>query len=162
MKKVIIVIGLMLLVSNGIFYFKNKEVIENNNELEKMNRTSLYQNEEVRYICFQFDDKEIIVELENNTTTKDFIKNIPFSTTFEDYNHTEKIGYPPADLEYDNSGFDPEIGDLAYFSPWGNLAFYYKDSGYYPSLVKIGTIVSGIEYLKEIDGKVVIVTAIDI
>jgi hypothetical protein len=41
--------------------------------------------------------------------------------------------------------FDPSIGDIAYYAPWGNLAIFHKDFGYSSALVKLGTIDSGLD-----------------
>lgn len=147
---------MIVFTSISILYFQNRKNFENE---ESLDEDIFSEKEQVTsYLYFQFDNKEIVVELEDNLASKEFIKMVPLTISFEDYNHTEKIAYLLGKLKYDNSGFDPEIGDLAYFTPWGNLAFYYKDSEYYPSLVKLGTIIKGVEYLQEIDGKMVTIT----
>ena len=40
------------------------------------------------------------------------------------------------------------MGDIAYYSPWGNLAIFYKDFGYSEGLVRLGRIDSGVTPLK--------------
>ena len=69
--------------------------------------------------------------------------------TLTDYAATEKIGELPRKLSAKGAppGIDPAVGDLAYYSPWGNLAIYYKDFGYSSGLVKLGRIDSGLEAL---------------
>jgi hypothetical protein len=47
------------------------------------------------------------------------------------------------------AGSDPEIGDIAYYSPWGNLAIYYKDFSYSRGLVKLGHIESAVDTLRQ-------------
>ncbi len=37
-------------------------------------------------------------------------------------------------------GWDPEVGDIAYYAPWGNLAIYYKDFRYSEGVIKLATI----------------------
>nr|WP_199578887.1 cyclophilin-like fold protein [Bosea vaviloviae] len=44
-------------------------------------------------------------------------------------------------------GFDPSPGDIAYSAPWRNLAIFYRDFDYSPSLVRLGTIKDGVEAL---------------
>jgi hypothetical protein len=44
-------------------------------------------------------------------------------------------------------GSDPSIGDITYYSPWGNLAVFYRDFGYSNGLVKLGKMDSGVEAL---------------
>ena len=35
-------------------------------------------------------------------------------------------------------GADPEINDLGYYAPSGDLVFYYGDVGYFNGIVRIG------------------------
>ena len=67
--------------------------------------------------------------------------------TFEDYNSTEKIATLPNELSTEGqpSGYTPEIGDFAYYAPWGNISVFYKDFRYSNSLYKLGNIESGTE-----------------
>ena len=54
----------------------------------------------------------------------------------------EKIGYPPRRLVTEGSpGHDSEDGDLIYFTPWGNLGFYYNADGigYDERVIGLGT-----------------------
>jgi hypothetical protein len=44
-------------------------------------------------------------------------------------------------------GADPDVGDIAYYAPWGNLAIFYRDFGYSSGLVKLASIDSGIQQL---------------
>ena len=48
-------------------------------------------------------------------------------------------------------GYDPSAGDLTLYAPWGNLAFFYRDHGYARGLVPLGSIVTGADYLEELD-----------
>jgi hypothetical protein len=45
------------------------------------------------------------------------------------------------------SGIDPEIGDITYYAPSGNLAIFYNDFSWSRGLVHIGKITNGIEAL---------------
>jgi hypothetical protein len=69
--------------------------------------------------------------------------------TLEDYAATEKISDLPRRLSTEGApaGSDPSIGDIAYYSPWGNLAIFYKDFRYSSELIKLGKIDSGVEAL---------------
>lgn len=44
-------------------------------------------------------------------------------------------------------GIDPNVGDLTYYAPWGNLAIFYRDFGYSTGLIKLGRIESGLSHL---------------
>ncbi|MFC7686685.1 cyclophilin-like fold protein [Ureibacillus sp. GCM10028918] len=102
-----------------------------------------------------FNNEEVIVNMDDNPTSKSFISMLPLTLTFEDYAGTEKISYPPNKLSAEEapSGMDPAVGDLAYFAPWGNLALYYKDFGYSNGLIKLGKIESGLEKLENLNGE---------
>lgn len=51
------------------------------------------------------------------------------------------------------SGYTPQIGDFAYYAPWGNLSIFYKEFRYSNSLVKLGTFEGdGIDKIKNLNG----------
>ncbi len=79
---------------------------------------------------------------EDNPTVRDFLSRLPLTMTIEEYAGREKIGYFDSRLDTAGSpGSDPEDGDLIYFTPWGNIGFYYNTAGidYSDQTVHIGT-----------------------
>jgi len=96
--------------------------------------------------------------LDNNAATRDFVSLLPLGLTLRDYAGTEKVSDLPRRLSTAGTppGMDPEVGDLAYYAPWGNLAIYYRDFGYSEGLVKLGHIDSGIESLGRTHGEFVV------
>jgi hypothetical protein len=96
-----------------------------------------------------FNGKALEATLLDNATARDFLSLLPITMTLEDYNSTERIGYPPRKLSTAGApaGVDPSVGDIAYYAPWGNLAIFYKDFGYSRGLIGLGRIDSGIEAL---------------
>jgi hypothetical protein len=72
--------------------------------------------------------------------------------TFEEYAGTEKISNLPKRLSKDDapSGSKPSVGDFTYYSPWGNLAIFYRDFGFANGLIKLGKIDFDIEKLSSI------------
>ena len=100
-------------------------------------------------IRLTFDGKAVEATLLDNATARDFLSLLPMSLTLEDYNATEKIGYPPRKLSTTGApaGVDPSVGDIAYYAPWGNLALFYKDFGYSKGLIRLGRIDAGVEAL---------------
>ncbi|KQR46836.1 hypothetical protein ASF82_05370 [Frigoribacterium sp. Leaf164] len=67
---------------------------------------------------------------EDNPTTRDLLTRLPTTLRLEEFAGREKIGYPSPGLIVEGSpGSDPEDGDLIYFTPWGNIGFYYDASG---------------------------------
>ena len=78
--------------------------------------------------------------LDDNPTARDFLSMLPLTLTLEDYASTEKIAYPPRKLSTEGApaGVDPEVGDITYYAPRGNLALFYKDFGYSSGLIRLG------------------------
>jgi len=42
---------------------------------------------------------------------------------------------------------EPDVGDIAYYAPWGNVAIFCRDIGYSTGLIKLGRVDAGIETL---------------
>ena len=86
----------------------------------------------------------------DNATSRDFVALLPLTLTLEDYASTEKIAYLPRKLSTAGApaGFEPSMGDVAYYVPWGNLAIFHRDFRYSDGLIKLGRIDSGVEALK--------------
>jgi hypothetical protein len=47
---------------------------------------------------------------------------------------------------------DPEVGDITYYAPWGNLAIFYRDFDHSRGLVKLSSIDSRIHELAATSG----------
>ena len=127
---------------------------ENNASLEKEigNIESDKKMSTNKRIKLSFDNEELYVTLENNNSTQDFLKMLPLTIKFEDYNNTEKIAMLDTKLDTTDapSGYNPQIGDFAYYAPWGNLSVFYKNFRYSNSLIKLGTFENGIDKMKNI------------
>jgi len=80
--------------------------------------------------------------LSDTPTARDLFAQLPLTLDLSDYAGTEKIATLPRKLSTHDapSGSDPEVGSLAYYAPWGNLAFFYKDFGYSRGLILLGSI----------------------
>ncbi len=102
------------------------------------------------------DERTLTAELENSAAGRDFAALLPLELTLSDYNRTEKIADLPRRLSIEGApgGIDPEVGDIAYYAPWGNLAIFYRDFGYSRGLVRLGRLDSGAEALARLDGSV--------
>jgi hypothetical protein len=103
---------------------------------------ALAQKANTMRIQIDVDGTRLTATLDDNATTRDFISLLPLTLTLEDYNGTEKISNRPKRLSTKDApaGVDPSIGDITYYSPWGNLAIFYKDFRYSSGLVKLGRI----------------------
>jgi hypothetical protein len=100
-------------------------------------------------IKLRLAETELSATLIDSGTTRDFVSLLPLTLALEDYAGTEKISYRPRPLSTADAppGVDPNVGDITYYAPWGNLAIFYKDFGYSDGLVKLGALDAGIEKL---------------
>lgn len=81
--------------------------------------------------------------LEDNPSARDFASMLPLhALAIDDYANNEKISYLPRRLSEEGSGrFDDErAGDLCYYAPWGNLAFFYAGYRWSRGLIRLGRI----------------------
>jgi hypothetical protein len=93
-------------------------------------------------IRIEFNGASMTASLYDNPSARDFASMLPLDLTIDDYSRNEKIAYRPRKLTEDESGpFSSEApGDLAYYAPWGNLAFFYADYRYSSGLIRLGRI----------------------
>lgn len=122
------------------------------NSNDKVNSYDKINEHEIR-IKLTFDDKEAIAMLENNPTTQSLIVQLPITVSFDDFAGAEKIAYTPTELSQKEapSGYNPDIGDITCYGPWGNLAIYYKDQPYANGLIPMGYFESGLEELSNME-----------
>ena len=92
----------------------------------------------------------------DNPTSRDFVSLLPLTLEMEDYNRKEKINLLSKKLTSKDapSGFEPSVGDITYYEPWGNIALFYKDFGYSNGLISFGKVISGLETF-EVSGTIV-------
>ncbi len=83
--------------------------------------------------------------LEDTPAGRDLAALLPLTVTVTDFHDTEKIGDLPRRLAIDEapSGVTPAAGDIAYYSPWGNLALFYRDFAHSEGLVRLGRLDPG-------------------
>jgi hypothetical protein len=105
-------------------------------------------------IKIKIKDQELIAVMEDNPTTRDFLNMLPLTMSFKDFAGAEKISYPPSKLSTQDApnGYTPKKGDITCYSPWGNLAVFYKDREYASGLIHMGHIESSIKALEEMNG----------
>jgi hypothetical protein len=101
---------------------------------------------------------------EDSPATRDFLSMLPLTIGVEEYAGREKISYLPRELNHAGSpGSDPENGDLIYFTPWGNLGFYYNTSGidYSDQTLHIGAYNAPLDQLTLLEGDNVTVQIVE-
>jgi len=86
------------------------------------------------------DNVILLASLNDSEAARDFAAMLPLTLELNDYAATEKISDLPAKLSVEGSpeGTRALKGDIAFYAPWGNLAIFYKDSGYAAGLVTLG------------------------
>ncbi len=102
-------------------------------------------------IKISFDDKEVIVQMQDNHAARQFIQMLPADFEFIDFAGEEKISeFPkPVSLNDAKRGMIAKAGKMFIYEPWGNFGFFYKNHGTVidKSLIELGEIESGLEYL---------------
>ncbi len=73
-----------------------------------------------------FADQDFTATLDDNVSAGDFASMLPLELTISDFSNNEKIAYLPRKLNEEARGPFPDAapGDLCYYVPWGNLAFF--------------------------------------
>jgi hypothetical protein len=93
----------------------------------------------------RFEEKVFTVGLLDNPSARDLVTMLPLDLVIEDFSTNEKIAYLPRKLTEAGSGpFSNEAaGDLCYYAPWGNLAFFHDGYEYSSGLIRIGRLDDG-------------------
>ena len=124
----------------------------NSQELESSNSTETSGTPETgaRKIKLAIDGQEFDETLYHTPAANALYDMLPLELTFEDFNGIEKIAYMDNELptEGEPSEFDPDVGDLCLYAPWGNLSIFYKDFRNSNGLISLGHIDSGIELIQ--------------
>jgi hypothetical protein len=98
-------------------------------------------------------DTVVTARLADNATARDLAAQLPLTLTFKDFNQVEKIAALPRPLSTEGvpAGADPDIGDIGYYAPSGDLVFYYGEVGYWNGIVRIGRFDTTMELIKQQD-----------
>lgn len=101
-------------------------------------------------IAIIHEDQRLTATLTDTPAARHFAELLPLALTLTDYAATEKVADLPATLPTQGSpkGMDPDVGDLTYYAPWGNLAIFYRDFGYANGLISLGRIEGGLGFLQ--------------
>jgi hypothetical protein len=91
--------------------------------------------------------------LHDNSTARDLLTQLPLTLGLRDRGGVEKIARLPRALTTDGvpAGDDPEIRDIGYYAPSGDLVLYYGDVGYWDGIVRIGRYDGSIESVQGLD-----------
>ena len=96
-----------------------------------------------------FNNKELLVMLEQNEASREFYNSLPMELDFSDFIGKEKIAHLPQALNAKgSSAYKPQIGDLFYYVPWGNIGIFYELQNASDDLVYLGKVQGSLESLK--------------
>lgn len=114
---------------------------------EKSSKVENKKKNMEKKIILTINDSQYDVTLYDTPAANALYDMLPLDLVFEDFNNIEKIAYLKQALPTENEpdGFDPNVGDLCLYAPWGNLSIFYKDFIYSDSLVSLGYINTGID-----------------
>jgi hypothetical protein len=100
-------------------------------------------------IRMKVNQTDVVIALADNATARGLVSLLPLRVTLEDYGDVEKIAYLKAKLPTDGAptASTPSAGDVSYYAPWGNLAFFRKGFRHSTGLIPLGRIESGLEAL---------------
>lgn len=93
--------------------------------------------------------------LADNPAARDLAAQLPLTLTFRDYNRVEKIATLPRVLSTHGlpAGADPDVNDIGYYAPTGDLVLYYGSVGYWDGIVRLGILPDGMpEIASQPDG----------
>ncbi len=107
-------------------------------------------------IKLSFNQNEVIVRMADNAAVRQFLRMLPDDFEFIDFAGEEKISEFPRSVSLAGvpRGMIAAKGKMFIYAPWGNFGFFYQDHGSTidNSLVELGEIESGLEYLAEAKG----------
>jgi hypothetical protein len=103
-------------------------------------QTATTEKEGVMNIRIAFAHQEFTATLEDNASARELVTMLPLDLTISDFGGNEKIAYLPRKLTELVPGPFPSaaLGDLCYFVPWGNLAFFHGRYESTRDLVRLG------------------------
>lgn len=104
-------------------------------------------------IKFIVGEQEFLAVLYDTPAANALYERLPLTLTFEDFNGIEKIAYMDNKLptKDEKQEFDPNVGDLCLYAPWGNLSLFYKDFRNSQGLISLGRLHSGIDFIAKQD-----------
>ena len=99
-------------------------------------------------------DTTITGRLFDNATARDLASQLPMTLTFGDLHGVEKGAPLPRKLSVDGmpAGDDPQVGDLGFWAPDGNLVLYYGDVAYWNGIMRIGHLDGDMDALAALSG----------
>jgi len=112
-----------------------------------------------KHIQFTMRNGNITVfAMKDNDISRNFQNLLPLTLDLQDVENAEKRSNLPSrfSIPESNTGYEPSTGDLCVSVPKGNLRIFYRGQSYTPGLLLLGHVVSGKQYLNQMEGFVTI------
>ena len=117
---------------------------------------SVQANGNNEMIKLTLNNREVIINMQNNPASQQFLEMLPLKLEFTDFAGKEKISrFPrPVDLDKAPRGMIATAGKMFIYAPWGNLGIFYKDHSNTPdeNLIELGEIKRGLNYIADQTG----------
>lgn len=93
-------------------------------------------------IVLTIEDHVITGTLLDNPAANALMEQLPLTLSFDDFNSVEKVAPLAAPLPMTGmpAGADPEVGDIGFWAPGGDLVLYYGDVGYWNGIARLGSV----------------------
>lgn len=125
--------------------YKETNIIESENLEENMKREIQIKAESGDVLVFELND---------SCAASALYEQLPLTVDVEAFSTNEKIFYPPKKLNLsDTPNAEMEVGTLAYYAPWGNVVMFYDTYSPNGDLYELGHIVSGVDKINSLSGK---------
>lgn len=132
---------------------RRKKLLEKNIKKYKKIKESVNRLGADMQIKLLFNDKELLVNLDENKASREFYNSLPMELEFSDFARKEKIAHLSKALNAKgSSAYKPQIGDLFYYVPWGNIGIFYELQNASDDLVFLGKVQGNLEALKAQNG----------
>ena len=101
-------------------------------------------------IRMDVEGETVTATLNNTAASRDFAALLPLMLTLETYAEVERIAKLPRKLSLVGApeGITPEVGEITYYAPWGNLAIFVSGDVYARGLVRLGKVDTGLPALQ--------------
>lgn len=106
-----------------------------------MGKESKAEERRAMQIRFVIGSTILPATLDDSAAGRDFLSMLPLTLPMKDFAGREKISGSLSkvlDQRDAPAGYDPSVGDITYYAPWGNLALFYRDASYAKGLVRLG------------------------
>jgi hypothetical protein len=92
-------------------------------------------------VTLTIGDRAVTGTLHDNPAANALAQQLQMTLTFEDFGAVEKIAplASPLPMTGMPAGADPEIGDIGFWAPGGELVLYYGEVGYWNGIARLGT-----------------------